>query len=110
MGRKIDPVVTSGFIMGRCPRCHGDFSGLFNTAEIDLRAKTEVELECTNCQHVGKYFFQWPDEMPKITLRHVSNGRALGGNRKKKKKKKFNPLVLPGQLVFDIPDDKGIIQ
>lgn len=109
MGKLIDPVVTSGRILGRCPRCRGDFMGFFQTESITNTAKAEVELDCQGCGHAGKYFFQWPDEIPKVTLRHVSNGRALGGQRKKKKRK--NPdQVLKGQLAFDIPKDHGIIQ
>lgn len=98
MGKLIDPVITAGTVMGRCPKCREPYMG-----KMDADEET-VELECVNCHHKGKYFYQWPDELPKVTLRHWSNGRVLGGLRKKKRRKqkeKFNPLVLPGQLSFE---------
>lgn len=111
MGRLIDPVVTSGRVLGRCPRCRGDFMGFFQSESLTNTAKSEVELDCQQCGHAGKYFFQWPDEIPKLTLRHVSNGRALGAKNRKARKKKRNPdNVLKGQLAFDLQKETGMIR
>ena len=95
MGKRIDPRITAGTVHGSCPRCGQPFMGQMDADE------PEVELKCVNCRHVGKYFYVWPDELPKVNLRHVSNGRALGGTRKKKKKKVNPDGVIKGQLAFD---------
>ncbi len=94
MGKRIDPVITSGVVHGLCPKCREPFMG-----EMDADEKL-VELKCVSCRHVGKYFYHWPDELPKVTLRHVSNGRALGQKSKKKTKDKNPDQVLRGQLSF----------
>lgn len=112
MSRLIDPVVTSGEIRGQCPKCTGSFQGFFNTES------EKVDLKCVDCGHVGRYFYLWPDELPRPFLRHRGNRWLLETSfkgpkrqRKQKAKKNKNPdNVLKGQLAFDIPKNHGIIQ
>lgn len=112
MSRLIDPVVTSGEIRGQCPKCQGPFIGSFSTDEEN------VDLKCSSCGHIGRYFYTWPDELPRPFLRHRSNRWLLETSfkgpkrqRKHKAKQKKNPdQVLKGQLAFDLPKETGIIR
>lgn len=114
MSRLIDPVVISGTILGRCPRCQSDFMGEFSTES------EEVELKCIACHHVGRYFYLWPDELPRPFLRHRGNRWLLETSFKEPKRqrkqrakapKKKNPdNVLKGQLAFPIPKDYGVFR
>ena len=80
--------------MGSCPKCRGPFAGSMDADDV------EVALECVSCNHVGRYYYHWPDELPKVILRHKSNGRRLGEKSRGKKKKKNPDGVLAGQLPF----------
>lgn len=104
MGRSIDPVITAGTVHGNCPKCREPYMG-----QMDADEET-VELKCVGCGHNGQYFYRWPDELPKVTLRHVSNGRALGSKKRSKKRKQNPDGVLKGQLSFEIPRDHGVFQ
>lgn len=100
MGKLIDPVIIRGTIMGRCPKCREPFMG-----ELDADDQ-KVELKCVNCHHVGKYVYYWPDELPKVTLRHHKN-RCVIGHAHYRRKQLANPDgVLEGQLSF--PIGKGV--
>lgn len=91
--RKINPVIIKGVVLGSCPKCGQPYTG-----EIDADSKNIV-LGCINCSHVGEYIFYWPDELPKVVLRHKSS-RMLVGRLKKKTKRRSKYDVLPGQLSF----------
>lgn len=100
MRKPIDPVVTQGFILGRCPKCRGEYSGNF------FPHIKKVKLSCFSCGHEGRYFIN-PDERPKATLRHENNRQIVstGAKRRRRKKPKSNPDgVIKGQLAFEMPD------
>ncbi len=101
MERPIDPVITSGTVHGRCPKCREPYMG-----QMDADSET-VELECVSCHHKGRYFYRWPEELPKVTLRHWKSMELLRGSKKRRKKKKpVDPNApLKGQLAFPIPRD-----
>lgn len=108
MGHKIDPVIVNGNIKGSCPRCEAPYWGIFHIDDSAMSntAKVSIEMVCQICEHKGVYFYQWPDELPKVTLRHWSNGRALGEKRRKKRKKNADG-VLKGQIAFQF-DPKSV--
>lgn len=110
MGRLINPVILGGEVLGFCPKCRGAYRGHIHFSQIkDENIKIDVTLRCNQCGHSGDYFVSRDDGLPKVDLRHSSNGRLLGKRRKRVKKK--NPdHVLRGQLAFDIPKDHGIIR
>lgn len=90
MPLKVNPHVVSGKILGRCPKCAADFAGSFDTESEN------VTMICGGCNHVGKYFYRWPDELPPMILRHRNNRRLLGVPGPTERQ---NPDdVLPGQL------------
>lgn len=97
--RAIDPVITHGTVHGRCPKCGEPYMGTFDADDQD------VHLECVSCHHEGLYKYVWPDELPKVILRHRSSGQLLascGRAIKKKKIKTKNPDgALPGQMKFE---------
>ena len=97
MGKLINPVIVDGYIRGNCPKCSGPFEGWFLSPD---NFNIDIQLECKTCDHVGAYFIRPSDLLPSVTLRHVSNGRALGQKSKKKTKNKNPDQVLRGQLSF----------
>ena len=108
MSHTINPVMLSGDIMGKCPKCAGIFSGHMDK-EISNNATIPVSMKCLvpHCMHTGEYFIRWPDELPKVQLRHKRNRQLVSSGRKgpRRKKKKVNPDgVLRGQMAFDIPN------
>lgn len=93
MGKSINPVITAGTVIGTCPKCGQPYTGKMDADD------QEVVLACVGCNHKGIYKYHWPEELPKVQLRHKSNGQLLGPRRKSKKKKpKGDPFKLKGQL------------
>lgn len=104
MAKAIDPVIVSGQIMGQCPKCREPYVG-----QMDADSESVI-LECVLCHHKGRYLYRWPDELPKVILRHWKSRELLRGSKKRKKKKQKNPDgVLKGQMSFKIPRDYGLI-
>ena len=61
---KIDPVITSGVVHGRCPKCGEPFLGNF---DCDCQ---EFEMKCVNCSYSNMYVYTWPDDLPKFKIRN----------------------------------------
>lgn len=112
MATTINPSIVSGDIMGRCPKCSNSFAGTMDYKDISNTATIPVSMKCLNphCRHTGEYFIRWPDELPKVQLRHTRNRQLVSSGRKgpRRKKKKENPDgVLRGQMSFAISEGIG---
>lgn len=89
----LDFRIISGTIQASCPVCPmGQYTG-----SIDADDETVV-MQCSNCGHETYYFYRWPDELPKVTLRYKSSGQLVGLKRKSRPRGQSD--VLPGQLKF----------
>lgn len=108
MSKPINPVVIDAEIMGRCPQCRGDFKGFMDMTLMKQNATIPVHLKCFQCGHLGNYFVNWPDELPKVQLRHKRNRQLVSSGvvrkRRRRKENKNPDQVLKGQLAFDIPN------
>lgn len=106
--KSIKPRMITGRILGHCPKCGYDYSGWLNTDD------KLIKLKCLSpfCDHEGLYKYHWPDELPKVILRHAKSGQLLkcckNSPKRKRKKKGGDPYRLPGQLSFDqiVPNDQ----